>query len=78
MTDTMKDGERCQTCGQALKWVHDHRDDLSGLDDGPPLHPRRKKAAPKPAEEVARIRAEAWATRRQRYGERGHKGNYSR
>lgn len=66
----------CAVCGQPLTWAHDHRDDLSGLDDGPPL-PKRKKAAPKPADETARIRAEAWATRRARYGQRGHKGSYS-
>lgn len=68
---------RCPVCGQDLSWVHDHQADLSGLDDGPPL-PTRKKAAAKPADEVARIRAQAWATRRQRYGERGHRGSYSR
>ena len=79
MTDApaMKDGERCLTCGQPLTWEHDHRADLSGVDDGPELM-KRKKALPKPAYEIARIRVEAWATRRQRYGERGHKGSYSR
>lgn len=69
--------DRCATRGQELTWTHDHREDLSGVDDGPPF-PTRKKPAPKPADEVARIRAAAWATRRQRYGERGHKGVYSR
>lgn len=67
----------CQVCGQSLSWEHDHREDLSGLDDGPPL-PVRKKPAPKAADEVARIRAQAWGTRRRKYGERGHCGSYSR
>ena len=71
------DRDRCSVCGGALSWVHDHRMDNTGLDDGPPL-PERKKPAPKPADETARIRAQAWATRRQRYGERGHSGSYTR
>jgi hypothetical protein len=27
---------------------------------------------------IAEVRARAWATRRQKYGERGHRGSYSR
>lgn len=55
--------------------VADRRADNSGLDDGPYLPGRapRKRPAPKPAAEVAAIRAKAWATRRARYGERGHR-----
>lgn len=44
----------------------DHKPDGSGLDDGPWLPgkgPRRKPAA-KSKEELAAIRAKAWATRR--------------
>lgn len=33
----------------------------------------RKQPAPKSAEEMASIRAQAWATRRGKYGERGHR-----
>lgn len=67
----------CPICGGLLAWAHDHRDDYSGLDDGPPLI-ERKKPEPKSAEETARIRAQAWETRRKKYGERGHHGSYSR
>lgn len=51
----------------------DHRADLTGLDDGPPLRVQRKKAAPKSDSEYAEIRSRAWATRRQKYGEHGHR-----
>lgn len=46
-----------------------------GLDCGVflPGQAPRKKMATKPAEEMARIRAQAWATRRAKYGERGHR-----
>lgn len=64
--------DSCPVCGGALTWQHDHRDDNTGLDDGPPVNPERRKPAPKSAEEYAAIRARAWATRRQKYGERGH------
>lgn len=69
--------ERCLICGGTLTWSHDHREDLSGVDDGPPP-PVRKKAAEKPADEVSRIRAQAWKTRREKYGEHGHRGRYAR
>lgn len=75
------DGDRCLVCGQALTWEHDHKDDFSGLDDGIvylPGHAPRKKPAPKPADEVREIRSRAWATRREKYGERGHRGTYVR
>jgi hypothetical protein len=60
------DGEWCCVCG---------RDPCSGLDCGTFLlgQTPRRSAAPKPAEVVAEIRARAWATRRAKYGERGHK-----
>lgn len=65
----------CNICGQPLSWKHDHQPDMSGLDDGPPLprHAPRKKAALKPPEEMKEIRARAWATRRQKYGQHGHR-----
>ena len=65
----------CENCGGVLFYEHDHRPDGSGLDDGPYLPGRapRKKAAPKPADEIADIRARAWATRRAKYGPRGHR-----
>jgi len=64
---------RCDQCGGLLTWVHDHRSDNTGLDDGPLLNPPRKKPAPKPADETAEIRARAWETRRQKYGQGGHR-----
>ncbi len=47
----------------------------SGLDCGVygPGGAPRKKVAPKPAEEMAEIRSKAWATRRAKYGVRGHR-----
>lgn len=48
----------------------------TGLDCGPKFS--RKKPAPKSAEEMKDIRARAWATRRAKYGECGHRGSYSR
>lgn len=67
--------DRCSVCAGALSWVHDHRPDQSGLDDGPwlPGHAPRKKAAPKSASEIAEIRARAWATRRRTLGPSGHR-----
>lgn len=67
--------DRCTLCGQAMTWVHDHKPDYSGLDDGPwlPGHAPRKKPAPKSAGELRDIRSRAWATRRAMYGERGHR-----
>lgn len=62
----------CPVCCQHAQFAHDHKSDLSGLDDGPEIYQRRKKPAPKPPEVMAEIRARAWATRRQKYGERGH------
>lgn len=56
----------CTVCGGVLAHPHDHREDETGLDDGPwiPSKAPRKKAAPKTAEEMKVIRAKAWATRR--------------
>ena len=42
----------------------------TGLDCGPDQS--RKKPAPKSPGELKSIRARAWATRRAKYGERGH------
>ncbi len=73
----------CLVCGGPLNVnymgfvvrKHDHREDNSGLDDGPWLPGRapRKKIEPKSAHETAAIRARAWATRRAKYGEQGHR-----
>ena len=65
----------CPVCAQPLTWVHDHKADQSGLDDGPWLPGRapRKRADPKPANEAADIRARAWKTRRAKYGPHGHR-----
>lgn len=53
----------------------DHKPDGSGLDDGPylPGQAPRKKPAPKDASEISEIRNRAWKTRRQKYGDRGHR-----
>lgn len=63
----------CHVCGSPLTWAHDHRADNTGLDDGPPLHAPRKRPAPKSGDEMRDIRARAWATRRQKYGQHGHR-----
>lgn len=44
-------GHRCAVCGSPQTWQHDHRTDLSGLDDGPhlPGQKPRKKPEPRPA-----------------------------
>ena len=67
--------EYCAVCGQQLSCRHDHKADLSGLDDGPylPGCAPRKKAEPKSAEVMRDIRARAWATRRAKYGKCGHR-----
>ena len=69
------DALRCAICGGLLTWGHDHKPDLSGLDDGPylPGHEPRRKPVPKAADEIRDIRARAWATRRQKYGQHGHR-----
>lgn len=64
--------ELCPVCGVETTFQHDHKPDNTGLDDGPELHPARKKPPPKSPEAIADIRARAWATRRAKYGERGH------
>lgn len=73
LTDT--EADRCPVCGGALSYTHDHKADNSGLDDGPwlPGKQPRKKPAPKSAEEMKRIRSQAWATRRAKYGPQGHR-----
>jgi hypothetical protein len=67
--------DTCAVCGQVNAWPHDHKDDQSGLDDGPwlPGHQPRKKMEPRPVAEVGAIRRQAWATRRAKYGDRGHR-----
>lgn len=72
--------ETCETCGGALgmlpgPYLHDHKPDGSGLDDGPylPGQAPRKKPAPKPADVMASVRARAWATRRAKYGQCGNR-----
>lgn len=59
--------DRCSICGDPITdREHDHKPDLSGLDDGPYLPGRapRKKPPPKTPEKLRAIRARAWATRR--------------
>lgn len=68
----MTERHTCPVCGFESTFQHDHQPDGSGLDDGIELQPARKKAAPKPPAVMAEIRARAWATRRAKYGDRGH------
>lgn len=66
--------ELCPVCSMPLHFEHDHKPDQSGLDDGPPLGRTYTKRAPqKTPEELAEIRARAWATRRKKYGQHGHR-----
>lgn len=64
----------CPICGSAAEFEHDHKPDNSGLDDGPYLPGRapRKAMEPKEPAETHAIREKAWATRREKYGPRGH------
>lgn len=72
---TDADTPRCDVCGGPLSYTHDHKPDLWGLDDGPylPGCAPRKKPDPKPAHVNAEIKARAWATRRAKYGQQGHR-----
>ena len=56
-----------------VEWpcIHGAECEGLGIDCGPDQ--RRRKPAPKAAAEIADIRARAWATRRAKYGERGHR-----
>lgn len=54
-------------------WTYDSKEDGSGIDDGPPVPPDRRKSGMKPAEEMTAIRTAAWETRRQKYGRYGHR-----
>ncbi len=70
----------CEVCHGALTWVHDHKSDLSGIDDGPPdwvcipgVRKPHKKPEPKSPEVMADIRKRAWETRRTKYGKYGHR-----
>lgn len=59
--------------------IHGADCDGTGLDCGPDFTRQYgKRAAPKPAAELTTIRKQAWATRRAKYGESGHRGSYSR
>ena len=62
----------CDLCGIEATFMHDHKPDNTGVDDGPDLNRPRKKAAPKLPAVTAEIRARAWATRRAKYGVHGH------
>lgn len=63
----------CPVCFGVMSFPHDHKSDNSGLDDGPFIRPQRKKQAPKAAAELKQIRHRAWQTRRERYGQHGHR-----
>lgn len=65
--------EGCSVCGAPLTYRHDHRADNTGIDDGPLLAPPRHRPPPKAPAEMRDIRARAWATRRQKYGQHGHR-----
>lgn len=59
--------------------VHGADCDGTGLDCGPNTERQYIRRAPiKSAAEVSEIRSRAWATRRAKYGERGHNGSYAR
>lgn len=60
------------------KWpcIHGAHCDGRGIDCGPDQS--RKVPAYKTSAEIADIRARAWATRRAKYGDRGHSGSYAR
>lgn len=63
----------CPICLCETTFRHDHRPDNTGLDDGPPFRAERKAPAPKSADELRDIRSRAWETRRQKYGQYGHR-----
>jgi hypothetical protein len=69
--DWKEASDDCESGAEEL----DCKPDLSGLDDGPylPGQAPRKKPPVKSPEETRRIRQEAWATRRAKYGDRGHR-----
>lgn len=63
----------CPHCGQPTA-THDHRADLSGLDDGPylPGQAPRKKSE-RTLQQMSADRMRAWETRRAKYGKYGHR-----
>ena len=65
----------CSVCGALDSHEHDHQSDGSGLDDGPylPGCAPRKKPEPKSTGKMRDIRVRSWATRRDKYGPRGHR-----
>lgn len=69
----MADRQESGPVREAGRWPCVHGADCEGLgiDCGPDQS--RRKPPPKSARELAGIRAQAWATRRAKYGERGHR-----
>lgn len=65
--------DTCPVCGAPATSPHDHRPDNTGLDDGPLIREPRRKPKAKSADETSDIRARAWATRREKYGQYGHR-----
>ena len=65
--------DRCLICFGELTWKHDHKPDNTGLDDGPPIERERKPYTLKPGTDIKEVRRKAWATRRKKYGPRGHR-----
>lgn len=63
----------CPVCGAPMPSPHDHKPDHSGIDDGPLISAPRKKSAPKTPESLRLIRKLAWKTRREKYGQCGHR-----
>lgn len=65
--------DMCPHCGMPIA-THDHRADLTGLDDGPylPGMVPRKKSERSP-QQLSADRMRAWETRRAKYGEYGHR-----
>ena len=75
MTDEPPYTEWCDVCRDFFLSPHEHRLSSTGLDDGPwlPGQAPRKKPPPKTPEEVREIKMKAVATRRARYGPKGHR-----
>ena len=71
MSDQTQTTAFCPLCVSETTFQHDHKPDNTGIDDGPEMA-TRKKPAPKPTEKTAAIRAQAWETRRVKYGVHGN------
>ena len=65
----------CSICLAETTWPHDHKDDRTGLDDGPfrDEKPRGKWTDGKSQAEISAIRLGAWETRREKHGQHGHR-----